>query len=67
MYILNWTLTKLGYLKKNRQVGLNMRSVHHQKDGRIESHIYLTILTYQRINAIRPMLKRPGINYGDKI
>ena len=43
---------------------LNMHPVHHQKDDRIESHIYLTILAYQLINTIRLMLKRSGINYG---
>lgn len=43
---------------------LNIRPVHHQKDERIESHIYLTILAYQLVNTIRHMLKNAGINYG---
>lgn len=42
---------------------LNMRPVHHQKDKRIESHIYLTILAYQLINTVRYMLKENGINH----
>lgn len=42
---------------------LNIRPVHHQKDDRVESHIYLTILAYQVVNTIRFMLKKVGINY----
>ena len=42
---------------------LNLRPVHHQKDERIESHIYLTILAYQLVNTIRYMLKQSGIHY----
>jgi hypothetical protein len=41
---------------------LNIRPVHHQKDHRIESHIYLTILAYQLVNTIRHMLKKKGIH-----
>lgn len=41
---------------------LNIRPIHHQKDERIESHIYLTILSYQLVNTIRYMLKENGIN-----
>ena len=42
---------------------LNIRPIHHQKDHRIESHIYLTILAYQLVNTIRHMLKAKAINY----
>lgn len=42
---------------------LQIRPVHHQKDQRIESHIYLTILAYQLVNTIRHMLKNAGIDY----
>lgn len=42
---------------------LNIRPVHHQKDHRVESHIYLTILAYQLVNTIRHMLKEQGINH----
>ena len=40
---------------------LQLRPVHHQKDGRIESHLYLAILAYQLVNTIRFMLKEKGI------
>jgi hypothetical protein len=41
---------------------LNLRPVHHQKDERVESHIYLTILAYQLVNSIRHMLKDKNIH-----
>jgi len=42
---------------------LNIRPVHHQKDQRIEAHIYLTVLAYQLVNTIRHMLKKENIHY----
>jgi transposase len=42
---------------------LNIRPVHHQRDDRISSHIYLTILAYQLVNTIRHMLKQKNIHY----
>ncbi len=42
---------------------LNVRPVYHQKDKRIASHIFLTILAYQLVNTIRYQLKAKGINY----
>jgi transposase len=42
---------------------LQIRPVHHQKDNRIESHIYLTILAYQLVNTIRHSLKKENINF----
>lgn len=42
---------------------LQIRPVHHQKDERVSSHIYLTILAYQLVNTIRYMLKAKGINH----
>lgn len=42
---------------------LQIRPVHHQKDERIEAHIYLTLLAYQLVNTIRYMLNEKGVNY----
>lgn len=36
---------------------LLLRPVYHQKDRRVESHIYLAILAYQLVNTIRFMFK----------
>lgn len=42
---------------------LSIRPVFHQKDERIEAHIYLTILAYQLVNTIRYMLREKGIRH----
>ncbi|MFO7655743.1 MAG: IS1634 family transposase [Bacteroidales bacterium] len=42
---------------------LQIRPVFHQKDERVESHLYLAILAYQLVNTIRYMLKEKGINH----
>ncbi len=42
---------------------LLLRPVYHQKDERIESHLYLAILAYQLVNTIRYMLKKNDINH----
>jgi len=42
---------------------LQIRPLHHQKDERIEAHIYLTMLAYQLVNTIRHMLKENEIKY----
>lgn len=42
---------------------LNLRPVHHQNDERIQSHIYLTMLAYQLVNAIRYMLSQAGLHH----
>ena len=42
---------------------LNIRPVYHQKDSRIEAHIFLTILAYQLVNTIRYSLKENAITY----
>lgn len=40
---------------------LNIRPIHHQKDERIRSHIYLTVLAYQIVNTIRHQTRNAGI------
>lgn len=42
---------------------LYIRPVYHQKDERIESHLYLAILAYQIVNTIRYMLAKQGLFY----
>lgn len=42
---------------------LQIRPIHHQKDERVESHIYLTMLAYQLVNTIRYMLKEKKLNH----
>lgn len=42
---------------------LKIRPVYHQKDERIEAHLYLTILSYQLVNTIRYMLREKKISH----
>jgi len=42
---------------------LNLRPVYHQKEERIESHIFLCLLAYQLVNTIRYQLKTQGIRH----
>jgi len=42
---------------------LLLRPVHHQKDQRVQAHIYLAILAYQLVNTIRYMLKEKDIHH----
>ena len=42
---------------------LQIRPIHHQKDSRVEAHIYVTILAYQLVNTIRYLLKQKNIHH----
>lgn len=42
---------------------LNLRPVYHQKDIYCEAHLFLGILAYQLVCAIRQRLKQSGIRY----
>jgi transposase len=42
---------------------LEIRPIHHQKDKNTEAHIFLGIVAYQLVHAIRSGLKQEGINH----
>jgi len=42
---------------------LDIRPVHHQKDINTEAHIFVGIVAYQLVHAIRCALKKEGINH----
>jgi len=42
---------------------LDIRPIHHQKDENTEAHIFLGIVAYQLVHAIRSALKQKGINH----
>ena len=46
---------------------LQLRPVYHQKDERVESHIYLAILAYQLVNTIRFMIKQNRHNQNNQL
>ena len=42
---------------------LEIRPVHHQKDENTEAHIFVGVVAYQLVHAIRSALKQKGINH----
>jgi transposase len=42
---------------------LEIRPIHHQKDKNTEAHIFVGIVAYQLVHAIRRALKQQGINH----
>jgi transposase len=41
---------------------LGLRSIHHQKEERVQNHFFLSILTYQVVNYIKTALEKEGIH-----
>jgi len=42
---------------------LDIRPIHHQKDKNTEAHIFVGIVAYQLVHAIRQTIKQAGINH----
>jgi len=42
---------------------LDIRPIHHQKDKNTEAHIFVGIVAYQMVHAIRHAMKQEGINH----
>ena len=57
------TLTELDSTFRSLKSELGLRPIYHQKDSRIEGHIFLTLLAYHIIHTIRYQLKQHKINY----
>ena len=45
---------------------LDIRPVHHQKDKNTEAHIFVGIVAYQMVHAIRRAMKQENINHSWK-
>lgn len=57
------TIRKMESTFRCLKTDLNIRPVHHQKDERIEAHLYLSLLAYQLVNTIRYQLDDSNITY----
>jgi transposase len=55
-------LTDLEAVFRTLKSELGLRPIFHQKDRRTEGHLFLTVLAYQAVQAIRRRLKGYGIN-----
>jgi hypothetical protein len=55
-------LTDIESVFRSLKSELGLRPVYHQKETRIESHLFITILAYQCVQVVRAILKSSGIN-----
>lgn len=55
-------LTEVESAFRSLKSELGMRPVYHQKEDRIDGHIFISILAYHVMHAIRYQLKNAGIN-----
>jgi transposase len=55
-------LTDLESVFRSLKSELGLRPVFHSKEGRSDGHLFITVLAYQCVQAIRVNLKKAGIN-----
>lgn len=55
-------LTDLEAVFRSLKSELGLRPVFHSKEERTEGHLFITVLAYQAVHAIRRRLKERGIN-----
>jgi len=55
-------LTQVEDAFRTLKTDLLMRPVFHQKEGRSDAHIFITLLAYHLLHSIRMSLKQGGIN-----
>ena len=56
------TLTDIESVFRSLKSELGLRPVFHQKEGRTDGHLFITVLAYQCVQVIRKRLKESGIN-----
>lgn len=56
------TLTDLESAFRSLKSELGMRPIYHQKTGRVDGHIFISILAYHLLHTIRYQLKNQQIN-----
>ena len=55
-------LTDLESVFRSLKSELGLRPVFHSKEGRSDGHLFITVLAYQCVQAVRVNLKKAGIN-----
>jgi len=55
-------LTQVEDAFRTLKTDLNMRPVFHQKEGRSDAHIFITLLAYHLLHSIRTSLKQSSMN-----
>jgi transposase len=56
-------LTELESAFRSLKSELGMRPVYHQKENRVDAHLFISILAYHLLHTIRYQLKTQGIKY----
>jgi len=57
------TLTDLEAVFRTLKTELGLRPIFHKTDSRVDAHLFITLLAYTIVHAIRYKLKAKGINY----
>jgi hypothetical protein len=57
------TLTDLEAVFKSLKSELGLRPIFHQKQSRVDAHLFITLLAYSIVHTIRYKLKKKGIHH----
>ena len=57
------TLTDLEAVFRSLKSELGLRPIYHQKQTRVDAHLFITLLAYSVVHTIRYKLKQKDINY----
>jgi len=57
------TLTDLEAVFRSLKSELGLRPIYHQKQSRVDAHLFITLLAYSIVHTIRYKLKKKGIHY----
>ena len=57
------TLTDLEAVFRSLKSELGLRPIFHQKQSRVDAHLFITLLAYSIVHSIRYKLKKKGIHY----
>lgn len=55
-------LTNLEAVFRSLKTDLGLRPIHHHKEGRVEGHLFISVLAYYAVHTLRTRLKAAGIN-----
>ena len=55
-------LTDLESVFRSLKTELGLRPVYHAKEGRVDGHLFITVLAYQCVQVLRVQLKAAGID-----
>jgi hypothetical protein len=57
------TLTNLEAVFRSLKTELGLRPIYHQKQSRVDAHLFITLLAYSILHTIRYKLKQNNIHY----